>query len=153
MINIKRNSLKNGRRLAPVNLPKANPNEPLVDVSMLDFMGIEEFLHILKSRTEHNSKELWKETCTLAVQLKASRELLSIGSNIFSNKSSNKILDRLVESTHIILGAERVYIMEMVPGSNELEVTHSRDDAVIGMRLPISDGIEGCLVVLEIMLR
>jgi hypothetical protein len=145
------NYQKNGRKLTAIpnnlaslpHLPRLETNESAVDISLLDVMGIEEYLTLLKTKTDNNSKELWKASCTLAVQLKASRELLSIGSNLFSNKSNRKILDRLVESTYVILGAERVYLLEIDSTGRDLVVTHSKEEYSIGHRFAANRGIEG----------
>ncbi len=110
-------------------------------------MGIEEWLFLLKGKTENNYKEVWKETCILALQLKASRDLLSIGSNLFSNKSNRKILDRLIDSTYVILGAERVYLLEIDQSGKDLVVTHTREDHSLGLRIPITQGIEGKIFI------
>ena len=59
------------RPVAP--LPKIETQEASVDVSLLDVMAIEDFLSHLKTKTENNWKDLWKESCVLAEQLKASR--------------------------------------------------------------------------------
>lgn len=141
------------RNTRPITLPHINRNEPqpqtqghesLIDISLLDVMGIEEWLFLLKGKTENNSKELWKETCLLALQLKASRELLSIGSNLFSNRAGGRVLDRLVEATRVILGAERVYLMEIDPTGKKLVVTHTHENLPKENReIPIGMGIEG----------
>eukprot|EP00981_Chlorochromonas_danica_P010607 scaffold3290_cov165-Ochromonas_danica.AAC.50 len=89
----------------------------MVDISMLDVMTVEDFLSLLKNKTENNSKELWKETCVIALQLKAARELLSI--------------------------AERVYILEVDSSGKELVVTHSKDESAMGVKIPVNSGIEG----------
>lgn len=127
----------------PLSLPRIEPNESSVDASLLDVMGIEDYLSLLKNKTENNPKELWRETSLLAMQLKASRELLTIGSSLFSNSASRKILDRLIESSHVILNAERVYLLEIDPSGTELVVTYSRDQQAVGLRIPLSIGIEG----------
>ena len=69
-----------------------------------DVMGIDDCLSLLKNRTDNNPKELWKEMIIMAHQLKASQELLSIDSSLFSNKRAV-----VIESAHVILNAERVY--------------------------------------------
>lgn len=124
-------------------LPKIEAQESSVDVSLLDVMAIEDFLSHLKTKTDNNWKELWKDSCVLAEQLKASRELLSIGSNLLSHKASRKILDRLIEVARVLLSAERVVIMELDVNAQELVVTHSLDEKLLGIRTPLSSGIEG----------
>jgi hypothetical protein len=137
-------SQRQERKLKPIiQLPKIDLHESTLDVSLLDVMAIEDFLSLLKSKTESNWKDLWKETCIFSKQLKAARELLSIGSSLISNKSSRKILDRLVDVTHILLNADRVTILELDSTGREMIVTHSRDDKLIGLRIPASVGIEG----------
>jgi hypothetical protein len=125
------------------NLPKLESSETQVDVSLLDVMGIEDFLSLLKTRTENNSRELLKETSTMAHQLKASRELLSICSSLFSNEVSTKMIDRLQDSAYTILNAERIYIFELDPTGKELVVKRSRDKRAEGLRIPANAGIEG----------
>lgn len=133
-------------------LPKIDTPES-IDVSMLDVMPINDFLALLKTKTESNSKELWKETCAIAHQLKAARELLSIGSNLISNRANKKILDRLVEVTSILLSAERVYLLEVDAAGKELIVTHTADPNALGIKIPISEGIEGRIYSIACALR
>jgi GAF domain-containing protein len=132
-------------------LPKIGATESVVEVSLLDVMDVEDFLQLVKSKTDSNWKELWKETCLVVNQLKAARELLSIGSNLIGSKPSRKILDRLVEVTHIMLNAERVVIMELDPTGSELIVTHSREERLIGLRIPSTLGIEGDVLSTKII--
>lgn len=147
----KKNSIS--RNTKPIMLPRLNrpeqhtssspSSDSLIDISLLDVMGIEEWLSLLKGKTESNSKELWKETCLLALQLKASRELLSIGSNLFSNRAGGRVLDRLVDATRVILGAERVYLLEIDPTGKKLVVTHTHENLPKENReIPLGMGIE-----------
>lgn len=138
--NYSKSTMKN--RSTP-HLPKLGATESVVEVSLLDVMDVEDFLHLVKTKTDSNWKELWKETCLVVNQLKAARELLSIGSSLIGNKPTRKILDRLVEVSHIMLNAERVVVMELDPSGNELVVTHSREERLIGLRIPSQSGIEG----------
>lgn len=124
-------------------LPKIESHESNIDVSLLDVMAVEDFLSLLKGKTESNWKDLWKETCIFTKQLKAARELLSIGSNLISNRSNRKIIDRLLDVTHILLGAERVVILEMETGGKELAVTYCKDEKALGTRISALSGIEG----------
>lgn len=124
-------------------LPKIESHESNIDVSLLDVMAVEDFLSLLKGKTESNWKDLWKETCIFTKQLKAARELLSIGSNLISNRSNRKIIDRLVDVTHTLLGAERVIILEMEAGGKELAVTYCKDEKALGTRVSALSGIEG----------
>eukprot|EP01038_Epipyxis_sp_PR26KG_P011345 gene11345-15210_t len=143
----------NYNKKALVTLPRIDNNSEspsTVDVSLLDLMGLEEFLSLLKNKTESNSKELWKASCSLAMQLKASRELLSISSTLFSQKSTKKILSRLVDATYTILNAERVHLMEIDKNSRELIVTHTHEENTIGYRIPVNKGIEGDVVTRKI---
>jgi hypothetical protein len=142
--NFSKSTMKN--RGTP-HLPKLGATESVVEVSLLDVMDVDDFLHLVKTKTDSNWKELWKETCLVVNQLKAARELLSIGSSLIGSKPSRKILDRLVEVSHIMLNAERVVIMEIDPTGSELVVTHSREERLIGLRIPSSSGIEGKIFI------
>eukprot|EP01032_Pedospumella_encystans_P015995 gene15995-18267_t len=55
-------------------------------------------------------------------------------------------MDRLVESAHVILNAERVYLMEIDPTGSDLVVTYSKDEKAIGLKTPLRTGIEGDVV-------
>lgn len=137
--------LMNGKKVQglPLNLPNVQSAQTDIDTALLDVMGIEDYLSLLKNRTDNNPKELWKEMITMAHQLKASRELLTIGSSLFSNKANRDHLARLTESAHVILNAERVYLMEIDPTGCDLVVTYSRDQQAIGLKIPLRTGIEG----------
>lgn len=127
------------------NLPRLESTESMVDISLLDMMDTDEFLSALRNKTENNWRDLWKETTVMVNQLKAARELLSIGSHLIGNKTTRKILDRLLEVTYILLNAERVYILELDPSGKELIVTHARDEKSIGLRVSSASGIEGAV--------
>jgi hypothetical protein len=126
-------------------LPKIESHESSIDVSLLDVMAMDDFLSLLKNKTDSNWKELWKETCIFTKQLKAARELLSIGSNLISNRSNRKILDRLLEVTHVLLNAERVLIFEIdrTSDARELVVTYANEEKLLGTRIPALTGLEG----------
>ncbi|RYH21860.1 hypothetical protein EON65_20020 [archaeon] len=125
-------------------LPKLETSECAVDISMLDVMAVEDFLSLLKSKTDNNNKELWRETCALVSQLKAARELLSIGSSLLSNRSNKKIVDRLIDVACILLSAEKVHVFEVDGVTKELlMVTHSKDENAIGAKVSTNNGIEG----------
>eukprot|EP00599_Poterioochromonas_sp_BG-1_P011610 CAMPEP_0173155560 /NCGR_PEP_ID=MMETSP1105-20130129/14176_1 /TAXON_ID=2985 /ORGANISM="Ochromonas sp., Strain BG-1" /LENGTH=1172 /DNA_ID=CAMNT_0014072005 /DNA_START=603 /DNA_END=4121 /DNA_ORIENTATION=- len=109
-------------------------------------MAVEDFLSLLKGKTESNWKDLWKETCIFTKQLKAARELLSIGSNLISNRSNRKIIDRLIDVTHTLLNAERVVILEMEGSGKELTVTYCKEEKLLGTRVSALSGIEGDVV-------
>lgn len=119
-------------------------DEASVDINILDY-DVEAFLSRLKKSSDGNSSHLWKDLVKVVYQLKASRELLSIGSHLFSNKTKVNFVDRLIESTHIILNAERVYVFEIDPTGRSLVLTHTKDKNVIGSKIPIEIGIEGNL--------
>ncbi len=137
-------SKSRGKSKLPIaQLPKIESQESSVDITLLDMMGIEDFLTHLKNKTDNNWKDLWRESCTMAEQLKASRELLSIGSNLLGYKSNRTILNRIIEVTRILLSAERVAILEVDESGRELIVTHSLDERLVGVKLPVSSGIEG----------
>jgi hypothetical protein len=115
-----------------------------VDISLLDFMGIEEFLSILKSKTENNNQALWKASCALASQLKGSRALLSLGSYLSSNEGAGtNILDRLVDTAFFILNAENICLLQLHTDGADLVVTHSRLESVLGVRIATSAVVSG----------
>jgi hypothetical protein len=137
-------SKSRSKNRSPVSqLPKIETQESSIDMSLLDVMSIDDFLTHLKTKTENNWKELWRESCIFAEQLKASRELLSIGSSLLEHKANRNILNRIIEVTRILLSAERVAILEVNENGKDLVVTHSLDERLIGVRLPTSSGIEG----------
>ena len=134
--------------LAPI-LQKS-PTEMYVDISLLDIMGIDEFLSVLKYRTENNQKDTWKEIAAIVSQLKASRELMFVESHLYSSKLIKsddpammiKLIDRLVESTRVIFDVERLNIYEIEVDTDELVLTHSTDKQIVGIRYLSKDGLE-----------
>jgi hypothetical protein len=124
-------------------LPKIRPNDDSsLDINMLDF-DAEDFLSRLKKATDNNQPSLWKETCNLAYQLKASRELLTIGSHIFTNKTKGNLLDRIIDVTSGVLHVERAYLFQVDSTGKNLVITHTKDKQNIGIKIPIDIGIEG----------
>ena len=117
----------------------------VVDLSLLDMMGLEEFLVMLKNRTENNNPALWRVSCALAGQLKGSRELLSLGSYLSSNNNNvTKVFDRLIDTAYFLLNAEHVYLLQMDHEQmDHFVITHSRSTAVIGMKINISSVYDG----------
>ena len=134
--------------LAPI-LQKS-PTEMYVDISLLDIMGIDEFLSVLKYRTENNQKDTWKEIAAIVSQLKASRELMFVESHLYSSKLIKsddpammiKLIDRLVEATRVIFDVERLNVYEIEVDTDELVLTHSTDKQIVGIRYLSKDGLE-----------
>ena len=134
--------------LAPI-LQKSS-TEMYVDISLLDIMGIDEFLSVLKYRTENNQKDTWKEIAAIVSQLKASRELMFVESHLYSSKILKsddpevmiKLIDRLVEAACVIFDVEKVNIYEIEVDTDELILTHSTDKQNVGLRYLIKDGVE-----------
>lgn len=138
-----------------VSLPKlpTNKNNYCMDSSLLDFMGADEFLSLMKARTENNLKEIWKEMSSLCIQLKASRELISIGSNIHGNLSTQQdtlsaenLLIKLVQSTQILLGVDRVSVLQFDSSKNELIVVSSNDKQSLGLRYDVTGSAEETVI-------
>ena len=121
------------------------PKNDVVDLSLLDMMGFEEFLVMLKNRTENNNLALWRVSCALAGQLKGSRELLSLGSYLSSNNNNvTKVFDRLIDTAYFLLNAEHVYLLQMDHEQmDHFVITHSRSAAVIGTKINISSVYDG----------
>mmetsp|Transcript_2306 Transcript_2306/g.3159 ORF Transcript_2306/g.3159 Transcript_2306/m.3159 type:complete len:1128 (-) Transcript_2306:365-3748(-) len=141
-------------KLTPITLPKQPTSDAFIDISILDVMGIEEFLSVIKYRTENNQKDTWKEIYSLISHLKASRELMFIETQLFSSKSQEdnnaeslkKIVDRLVDATRVIFDVERVNILEIDTETDEFVLTSSSEKQGMGIRFAIKDGIESELL-------
>lgn len=137
-----------GNKLAPIF--QKSSLEMYVDISLLDIMGVDEFLSVLKFRTENNQKDTWKEIATIVSHLKASRDFISVESQLYSlkkfqNESSEllkKSIDRLIEATRVILDVEKVNIYELDVETEELVLTYSSDKQCLGIRFSIKDSIE-----------
>lgn len=112
----------------------------VVDLSLLDFMTMDEFLLYLKGRTEANNNALWDSAVALAGQLKGSRALLSLGPYLSSNDGIMKVFDRLLDTAYVILKAEHVFLLQLDVDQTNFTVTHSRTDAAIGMRMGVASG-------------
>ena len=116
------------------------------NVNLLDFMNADEFVQIMRNKTEGNYNALWDASKSLAQQLKTSKSLLTVNSYMCMGKTKNEILEKLVDSLKFALNADHVYILEYVAHSNVLIVTHSDNIKSINQRIPVSDGgIEGKL--------
>lgn len=141
-------------KLTPINLPKQPVSDAFIDISILDVMGIEEFLSVIKYRTENNQKDTWKEIFSLISHLKASRELMFIETHLFSSRSQEennseslkKIIDRLVDATRVIFDVERVNVLEIDTETDEFVLTSSSEKQGMGIRFAIKDGIESELL-------
>ena len=131
--------------LTTTSINSRNNNNIPVDISLLDFMGIEEFLAILKSKTANNNQALWTASCTLACQLKGSRALLSLGLYLSSNDGTMNVLDRLIDTAYFTLNAEHVFLLQLDKSDGRLVVTHTHADTAIGLRLNLSDVVSGTL--------
>jgi hypothetical protein len=115
-----------------------------VDVSLLDFMSIEEFLAILKAKTSDNNQALWKASCALAYQLKGSRALLSLGSFLSSNEGARNVFERLLDTAQFVLNSDQIYLFELDPDDNSSFIlSHTHTEAVLGMKLRVDDLVQG----------
>ena len=133
-----RSPLKITPLLAPVSVRGGGVDD--VDVGLLDLMTTDEFLAVLKSRTDSNGAALWRAACTLTTQLKGSRALLSFGGYLTSNNGVGKAFDRLLDTAHFVLNAEHVFLMQLDADGAHLVVTHCRADAAVGVRVPVAQG-------------
>lgn len=122
--------------MSRLRLPKIESNESMLDVSLLDIMDKDEFLNLIKNKTGNNFNDLWKELVFIIDHLKASRELISIGSSILVQKSSDVILKRLLDVTRTLLRSEKIALIEYKNGN--LNVVQSTDDFLLGTSIPSS---------------
>ena len=119
-------------------------NNSDINIGLLDFMNVEEFIKMLKIQTGENYGTLWNASSQLAMQLKASKSLLSVNSYMTMGKTKIEILEKLIESTKFTLGADQVYIFEYSAGSNSLIVSHSNIPLTLQQEIPLSNGtVEG----------
>lgn len=138
--------LLNGKKVShglPLSLPRVEPTESVLDAALLDVMSAEDFIALYNRTTDGNPGKASREMNIIIQQLKASRELLAIGSSLYSNKVTKSIIERLIEASHIILGAERMYLLELDTTGTQLVVTYAKEQQAIGQTLPINIGIEG----------
>lgn len=132
------------QKVLPVALPldvktTSERNEAPVNISCLDFMGIEEFLTAIEQKSDCNNKLVRNASCDLASQLKESRALLSLASYLSSNYCASNILDRLMDTAYFILNAENVYLLQLDPTSSELVITHTRVEDAVGTKIPVQE--------------
>jgi hypothetical protein len=114
------------------------------NVNMLDYMTADDFVQLMKVKTDNNYNALWRASKILAMQLKASKSVLSLNSLMSTGKNKMDVIDKLCESVKYALKADFVYIFD-IPGGEEncLRVLHSNNVASINQRILISAGIEG----------
>ena len=113
------------------------------DVNLLDYMGVEEFVNLMRNKTENDYDSLWSASRSLAMQVKTSKALLSLGSQLCAGKTKTEVLDKLIESMKFSLKADHVFIMEYVAAENSLRVTHSDCISANNHLIPRNIGIEG----------
>lgn len=116
-----------------------------VDVSHINFMGIEEFLSALKEKTEPNDKLMRSASSSLAAQLKESRTLLSLASHLSSNDGAVNILDRLMDTAYFVLNATNVYFLQLEPKGSDMVVTRSRAEGAVGMKIAMNEILPGII--------
>ena len=126
------------------DVDKMADSQKKFNVGLLDFMNADEFVQLMRNKTDGNYNALWDASKSLAQQLKTSKSLLTVNSYMCMGKTKNEILEKLVESLKFALTADHVYILEHLTHSNVLVVTHSDNIKAINQRIPVSDGgIEG----------
>lgn len=118
-------------------------NGESVDVSQINFMGIEEFLSVLREKTEPNDKLMHSASRNLAAQLKESRTLLSLASHLSSNDGAPNTLDRLMDTAYFILNASNVFFLQLESNGTDMILIKSRVESAIGMRIAIHEIFPG----------
>ena len=118
-------------------------NGESIDVSQINFMGIEEFLSELRDKTEPNDKLMRSASRNLAAQLKESRTLLSLASHLSSNDGDPNTLDRLMDTAYFILNAANVFFFQLEPNGIDMIVIKSRVESAVGMRIAIHEIFPG----------
>lgn len=121
---------------------KGADDDMTVDMNILDH-DVESFLARLKKASDGNPAFLLKDITQLTHQLKASRELLLMGSLLYSSRAKGNLVDRLIDATHTILNADKVYFFEIDSSGRSLVLTHSKEKSLIGSKIPVEVGIEG----------
>jgi putative methionine-R-sulfoxide reductase with GAF domain len=83
-----------------------------------------------------------EETRLLAIQLKASREMIAIGSTALSKqgKTSRQVMQQLIHTTAVLLSVEKVHLLEV--RDTEFVISQSSDKSAVGVKIPIENGIE-----------
>ena len=128
-----------------VNDPIVNDAEKF-NTGLLDYMNVDEFVHLMKNKTENNYDALWDASKALANQLKASKSLLSLNGYMCMGRTKNEIMEKLIDSMKFTLKADHVYVYEYLNHDNVLVVTHSDVVGSIHQKIPVcatDGGIEG----------
>mmetsp|Transcript_15738 Transcript_15738/g.14240 ORF Transcript_15738/g.14240 Transcript_15738/m.14240 type:complete len:1270 (+) Transcript_15738:88-3897(+) len=140
--------------MSKLNQPKSNvllPEihhskhaEPEIDLSVLDVMGIEEFMTFLKTRSDKNHQTLLEASQLLATQCKSLRNIMSMSSQLFNDTNdvktySKKILD-LVGSS---LNVERIVVLKYDFNENILVVDFTNESVLQNCKIPIENTLEG----------
>ena len=133
--------------------PRPGQDNEIFDVNLLDYMNIDEFLILMKNKTDNNYDNLWVASRRLAMQVKASKAVLSLSSQLCAGKSQLEVLEKLVESMKFSLNADHVSILQYIDNNNEasngnssggyLQVTHSDMVGIANHEIPSDKGIEG----------
>jgi hypothetical protein len=120
-----------------------SPTTEAVNVNLIDYMTAEEFVQLMKMKTDNNYGSLWKASKALALQLKASKSILALNSYLVLGKSKNEVLDKLIGSMKYAINADHVYILEFSPECNNLQVSNSDNVSAIHQQIAINEGVEG----------
>ncbi len=117
------------------------------DAHLLDFMTDEEFLQLIKNKTDNNYNALWKVSKSLTVQLQALKTILSANAYVHAGKRDRiDILDKIVDSMKYTLRADFIYVYEHSTDQNTLRVTHSNTISSINQHVMVHETIEGIFI-------
>jgi len=113
------------------------------NVGLLDFMSVPEFVQLMKTSTNCNYDALYGASSELALQLKASKSLLTLNSYMTMGKTKSEILEKLIESMRFTLAADHVYVYDFTSSDNSMVISHSDNIPALGKSVLLSqDSLE-----------
>jgi hypothetical protein len=134
--------LTNSHRLLPQIMGEANID---IDVSLLDVLDVEGFMTILKTKLvkQNISSQLLRTLELLARQLKISRSLLTMHSQLLTRKCEFIDIKKVIGLTSSLINAESVAIMHYNKEEHSATVIFSNDKSLIGSTFLLMDKLEG----------
>lgn len=117
-----------------------------VDLSLLDVIGVDDFMSLIRVRQEKNHTATWDAALLLAQQWKALRGLLSSTTNLLNKQVDAVDFEKILEIAHKTLNAERIVILQYDPKDAKLVVVAAREQTIRGVRIDINQSSEGNLI-------
>ena len=114
-----------------------------VDLSLLDVIGVDDFMSLLRVKQEKNHTATWDAALLLAQQWKVLRGLVSSTTNLLNKQMNAVDFEKIFEIAHKTLNAERIVVLQYDPKDAKLVVVAARGQTIRGARVDVNQSSEG----------